>query len=63
MSLGQLSRRLFGVPWNTRRLGSFLEIDVGGLGPRQGAPNIRLIVGEGGVSIGDRIVRSGATLP
>jgi hypothetical protein len=63
MSLGQLSSRLFRVPWNTGKLSSFLEVDVAGLGARQVAPNIWLIEGEAGLSIGGRVVRSGATLP
>jgi hypothetical protein len=45
------------------RIGSFLEMNVGGVGARQVAPSIWLIVGEGGVSISGRVVRSGATLP
>jgi hypothetical protein len=63
MSLGQLSSRLFRVPWNTGKLSSFLEVDVAGLGARQVAPNIWLIEGEAGLSVGGRVVRSGATLP
>ena len=62
MSLGQLSSRLFRVPWNTGKLSHFLEIDVAGLGARQVAPNIWLIESEGSLSIAGRLVRSGATL-
>lgn len=63
MSLGQLSRRLFGTPYNTGKVATFLEVDVGGLGARQVAPNIWLIESESSLSVGGRIVRSGATLP
>ncbi len=59
----QLSSRLFRVPWDAGKLISFLEVDVAGLGARQVAPNIWLIEGDAGLSIGGRVVRSGATLP
>lgn len=63
MSLGQLSSRLFGMPFNARKLSSFLEVDVSGLGARQVAPNIWLIDGQTGLDIAGRIIRSGVTLP
>mgnify|MGYP000650346568 CR=1 FL=1 len=63
ISLGQLSVRLFGVPWNTRKLASFLEIDVTGLGARLVAPNIWLRTGESSLEIVGRVCRSGSTLP
>nr|WP_199119349.1 HYD1 signature containing ADP-ribosyltransferase family protein [Pedobacter sp. ASV28] len=28
---GQISRRLFGVPWNTKQLTHFIDIDMNGL--------------------------------
>lgn len=63
MSLGQLSSRLFRIPWNTEKLSSFLEVDDVGLGTRPVAPNIWLIEGVTGLSIGGRLVRSGPTPP
>jgi hypothetical protein len=63
MSLGQLSSRLFRVPWNTRKLSSFLEIGVEGLNVQKVAPNIYLVPNSGSLSVTGRVVRSGATLP
>ncbi len=63
MSLGQLSSRLFRVPWNTGKLSSFLEIGVEGLNVQKVAPNIFLVPNSGSLSVTGRVVRSGATLP
>ena len=63
LSLGQLSFRLFRVPWNTRKLSSFLEISVDGLQVQRVAPNIYLIRNTGPLSVTGRVVRSGPTLP
>jgi hypothetical protein len=63
MSLGQLSSRLFRVPWNTRKLTNFVGVDVTGLGAREVAPNIWLVDGESALDVTGRIVGSGPTLP
>jgi hypothetical protein len=63
LSLGQLSSRLFRVPWNTRKLSHFIEVDVTGLGARLVAPDIWLIEGDTALTVTGRVVRSGPTLP
>ena len=63
MSLGQLSARLFRVPWNTGRLGYYLEVNVSGLNAIEVAPNIYLVPGTEALDVSGRIIRSGATLP
>ena len=63
LSLGQLSTRLFRVPWNARRLSDYVAIDVAGLEVIEVAPNIFLIAGESALKVGGRIVRHGVTLP
>lgn len=63
ISLGQLSSKLFRVPWNTNKLASFVEVEVSGLGATQVAPHIWLIEGENALSVFERVIRSGATLP
>jgi RHS repeat-associated protein len=62
MSLGQLSTRLFGMPYNARRLSDYVEVDAGGLGAREVAPNIFLVEGTTSLNVSGRVVSSGRTL-
>lgn len=59
---GQISRRLYGVPWNTRKVGYFLEIDVKGLNVIQNNPNNFLIPGKNSLNLHGRIINSGISV-
>gem|GEM_PF-6555060 len=61
-SLGQVSSELFRVPWNSRFLKYFLEIDTTGLAVENPRPGTFLIRNAGDLSLHGRIVRSGPTL-
>lgn len=63
MSLGQLSRRLWGMPHNLEKVSHFVEIDVTGLACRLVNRNIFLIDNTSALDVSSRILRSGATLP
>ena len=62
LSLGQLSRRLYEIPWNTAKLTHFIEVDVAGLEPIEVAPNIWLVESDSVLDIDGRVVRIGETL-
>lgn len=61
-SLGQVSSELFGVPWNSRKLSNFVEIDVTGLNVLNPRPGTFLIPNSGSLDLSGRIIRSGSTL-
>lgn len=58
----QISRRLYGVPWNTQKLQYFIRIDVSGLNVVYNAPHNYLILGNTPLNIQNRIVESGVTI-
>jgi len=59
---GQLSRRLYGVPWNTSKLKHYIKIDVSGLNVVQNNPYNYFIPGEKPLNLHGRIVDSGITV-
>ena len=59
---GQISRRLYEVPWNGRKLSYFIKIDVSGLNVVNNAPHNYLIPGNAPLNIQNRIVGGGATI-
>jgi HYD1 signature containing ADP-ribosyltransferase len=61
-TMGQTSRRLFGVPWNRNRLTYFIELDVTGLNTIKNAPFNYVIPGTGNLPLGGRIVNGGASI-
>ncbi len=63
LSLGQLSSRLYKVPWNSRKVTNYLEVDVSNLSIKEVAPNIFLHESDTVLDITNKVRRSGATLP
>jgi len=61
LTMGQTSRRLFGVPWNKTYLTHYLEIDVTGLNVVKNAPYNYLIPNSGSLNLGGRVVGGGLT--
>jgi hypothetical protein len=62
LSSGQVSRRLFGVPWNGSKVTHFIDINVGGLNTIKNAPYNYLVPGTNSLPLGGRIVNHGATI-
>ncbi len=62
LSAGQVSRQLFGVPWNGRKVSHFIDIDVGGLNVIKNGPGNYLVPGTNGLPLDDRIINHGATI-
>ncbi|XCN73277.1 MAG: HYD1 signature containing ADP-ribosyltransferase family protein [Candidatus Electrothrix aestuarii] len=63
LSLGQLSSKLFRVPWNSKKVTNYIEIDVTDLPVQQVAPNIFLNKSNTTLDVTNKIIRSGITLP
>jgi RHS repeat-associated protein len=61
-TMGQTSRRLFGVPWNKTKLTHFIEIDVNGLNTIKNAPFNYMVPGTGNLPLGGRIVNGGVSI-
>jgi RHS repeat-associated protein len=61
LSLYQISRRIYLMPWKNASVTHYLEVDVSGLQVEQHAPYIFRVPGEGPLDLTGRIVRSGAT--
>ena len=59
---GQASRRLFGVPWNSKKMSHFIELDVSGLNVIKNGPNNFLVPGNGSLPIQGIIVNHGAAI-
>ena len=55
-------RRLFGVPWNSRKLTHFIDVDVSGLNVIKNAPHNFLVPGTKSLPLGGRIVNHGASI-
>ncbi|WP_080780248.1 DUF6443 domain-containing protein [Chryseobacterium phocaeense] len=61
LTKGQVSRRLFGVPWNTKSITHFIEIDVRGLNVVKNAPNNFLIPNTNSLPLTGIIVNHGTS--
>ena len=61
MTKGQISRRLWGVPWNSSKISHFVAIDVTGLPVMNPAKNIFLIPGNSSLDLAGRIIDFGST--
>ena len=62
LSSGQVSRRLFGVPWNGSKVTHFIDINVGGLNTIKNAPFNYLVPGTNSLPLGGRIVNHGVSI-
>jgi RHS repeat-associated protein len=58
-TIGQTSRRLFGVPWNGSKLTHFLEINTNSLNVIQNAPFNYVVPATNALPISGRIISSG----
>ncbi len=59
---GQISRRLFGVPWNSKKLTHFIDVDMSGLNVIKNAPHNFLVPGTNSLPLGGRILNHGASI-
>jgi rhs protein len=59
---GQVSRRLYGVPWKTNSLTHYIQIDVTGLNVIKNAPFNYYIPNNQPLIINNRIVSSGISI-
>lgn len=62
LTKGQVSRKLFGVPWNTKSVSHFIEIDVKGLNVIKNAPNNFLVPNSNGLPLNGIIVNHGSSI-
>ncbi|WP_264536546.1 HYD1 signature containing ADP-ribosyltransferase family protein [Flavobacterium sp. N1736] len=62
LTSGQVSRRLFGVPWNSKKLTNFIDVDLGGLKVIENTPNNFLVPNTGTLSLQGRIVNHGVSV-
>lgn len=53
---GQISRRLLGVPWNSKKLTHFIDVDMSGLKVIKNARHNFLVPGTNSLPLGGRIV-------
>lgn len=58
---GQISRSLYGVPWNTKKVSNYVEIDTTGMNVLKGRDGVFYIPNENGLDIGDKILSYGKT--
>jgi len=65
MTIGQLARALFGVPWRgaQNKVAAYLQLNATGLPAASVAPHIFLIPSSTPVSIAGRVVYAGITQP
>lgn len=56
---GQISRRLYGVPWNTKKLEYYIEINTSGLNIQSNIPHNFLVPNNKPLNISNRIVNKG----
>ena len=59
---GQVSRRLYGVPWNTPKVEYFIKINVNGLKVIQNNSYNFLISGNNPLNLHGRIIDSGISI-
>jgi RHS repeat-associated protein len=62
MTWGQVSHRLFGVPWNYRKLTHFVDVNMTGLNVIKNAPHNFLVPGTGSLSIQGRVINHGLSV-
>lgn len=62
LTKGQVSRRLFGVPWNTKSVSHFIDIDVSGMNIIKNAPNNYLIPNTASLPLNGIIVNHGPSI-
>ena len=60
-TMGQTSRKLFGVPWNRSKISHFIEIDVKGLDVIKNAPYNYMVPGTGNLPLDGRIINAGVS--
>ncbi len=58
---GQISRILFGVPWNTKKVTNYIEVDTSNLNVLKGRDNIFYIPGDTKLDLTNRIINFGKT--
>jgi hypothetical protein len=58
----QASRRLFGVPWNSKKMSHFIELDVSGLNVTKNGPYNFLVPGNSSLSIQGIIINHGPAI-
>lgn len=56
---GQLSRQFFGIPFLTKRVSHYIEIDVSGLNVVKGRDGVHLVPNDNPLDLSGRIVRTG----
>ncbi len=56
---GQVSKRLFGVPWNTRKISHFIDVDLNGLNIQNNGPHNYSIPNNNNLPIRGRITNHG----
>ena len=59
---GQISRKLYVVPWNTSKLQYYIKIDMKGLNPIQNNPHNFLVPGNNSLPLHGRILDSGVSV-
>ena len=59
---GQISRKLYGVPWNTSKLQYYIKIDMKGLNLIQNNPHNFLVSGNNSLPLHGRILDSGVSI-
>ncbi|MDD6209890.1 MAG: HYD1 signature containing ADP-ribosyltransferase family protein [Bacteroidales bacterium] len=59
---GQVSRRLYRVPWNTEKLRYYIKVDLNGLDVRYNGPHNYLVPGTNSLPIENRVVDHGLSI-
>ena len=59
---GQVSKRLFGVPWNNKKLTHFIDVDVSGLNVVKNGPHNYLIPSSHTLFLNGRLVNHGHSI-
>lgn len=62
LTSGQVSRRLFGVPWNSSKVTHFIDINVDGLNTIKNAPHNYLVPGTSPLPLEEIIINHGPTV-
>ena len=61
-TMGQVSRKLYGIPWVRNKLQYFIKIDATGLNIIQNIPHNFLLPGNNSLNLQNRIIDSGVTI-
>lgn len=62
LTSGQVSRRLFGVPWNSNKLTNFIDVDLSGLKVIENTSNNFLVPNTASLSLQGRIINHGVSI-